>query len=280
MPPICKDPSINHLNFLGYSVVRLPREDITPLTVLVSNPTSRLTVTVYGHIKDIVVDPVPTLPSISENLQAATINGLKTSQLEFGLGITFLKTLLSALGGNSAGIEAAFKDAKQIEFEYNNVVYDTATPASVTKFLLSAKPAIAQWMSADFDADGKAYIVVEVLKSNSFSVRAFKEGGERVDIKIDGIKEVVGVESKLVIEKKEDLKIAFNGNKQLTFAVKVCPIWVEVVNGKSQFLLRPQTALRDVDVRGALEYPIAPTLDDEDILTPVLLAPNRLIQFA
>ena len=278
MSPICKDDSVSYLNSLGYNVIRLPREGIGPLTVVVSAPNSPLTGTVFGQITDLGADPHPPLPTINQNLQAATINGLKTSRLELGLGITFLTSLLSVLGAGSASIEAAFKDAEQIEFEYNNVVYDTATPASIAKFLRSAKPDLDQSMLSAFDADGKAYIIVDVLKSNSFYVRSFKEAGGGVDINIGDIKEAVGANSKIVIEKKEDLKIAFSGDQALAFAIKVCPFWIETVGGKTQFVLRPQTAMRDIDVRGAASASIDESANDEDVLVPVLFAPNQLIR--
>jgi hypothetical protein len=277
---ICKDESINYLNSLGYNVVRLPREGITPLTVLIQDPNAPLVVTVYGHITEIVVESNLSLPTVFKNLDVGTINGLKTSRFELNLGIAFLKILLSALGEKSARIESVFKDAEQIEFEYSNVIYDTVMPTSVATFLRSSQPSFDDKLLANFDADGKAYIVIDVLKSNRFCIQAFKETGDEVEINIDAIKEVLGVSSKITVEKSEGLKVSFEGGQPLGFAIKVCPFWIEVVDGKPQFRIRPQTNVFEGEVRGSLEHPIAPTLDDPDVLTPVLIAPSRLIQFA
>ncbi|HTL89893.1 MAG TPA: hypothetical protein VL134_10865 [Leptolyngbya sp.] len=109
MPP-CKAQAINHLNDLGYNAIRLPKAGITPLLVLSRAPNASTSM-IYGHITDLVVDPVPVLPKVFENIEAGTISGLRTSKLEFNLGISFLKTLLSAIGGKSAGIEAAFDNS-------------------------------------------------------------------------------------------------------------------------------------------------------------------------
>lgn len=272
MPP-CKDQAINHLNDLGYNVIRLPKAGITPLLVLSRAPNAS-TSTLYGHITDLVVDPAPSLPKVFENIEAGTISGLRTNKLEFNLGISFLKTLLSAIGGKSAGIEAAFDNSSTIEFEYENVLYDTVMPASVTKFLRGATPFIDEQFMTQFNQEGEGYILIDVIKSNSFGFRAYRDSNKGVDIKLDALKGIIGAESKLVIEKKDDLKISCKGGQPLGFGFKACPIWVEIVNGVPQFRLNPNTN-QDIDLRGSAEDPNALSEDEE--LPLVLLTPNQLM---
>ncbi len=89
----CKDDSLDYLNSVGYNVVRLPREGIEPLLVVGKQQEKA---TVFGPIKDLVQQSTQELPTINKNLQVANISGLKSSKLEFGIGIKFLQVLLSA----------------------------------------------------------------------------------------------------------------------------------------------------------------------------------------
>jgi hypothetical protein len=274
----CKDKAIDHLNSLGYNAIKLPREGITPLIVLSRDPNTSIS-SIYGHITDLVAEPMPPLPKVFENLQAGTISGLRTNKLEFKFGISILNDLLSAIGGKSAGIEAVFGKASKIEFEYENVQYDTVMPASVTKFLRGAKPSIDEDFVAQFNEQGEAYIIIDVLKSNSFGIRVYQDSNQGIDINIDALKNVVGLSSKISIEKKVDTKISFNGSQALGFGFKACPIWMETVDGVSRFRLNPNTN-QGVALRGSTGASTQPTLEDEDGLTPVLIAPNQLMELA
>ncbi|BAT54416.1 hypothetical protein NOS3756_33850 [Nostoc sp. NIES-3756] len=274
----CKDQAIDHLNQLGYNAIKLPREGITPLTILSRDPKTSIS-SIYGNVTDIIADPVPTLPKVFENLQAGTISGIRTNKLELKFGISILNDLLSALGGKSAGIESVFGKASTIEFEYENVQYDTVMPASVTKFLRGANPSIEQDFIPQFNEQGEAYIIIDVLKSNSFGIRLYQDSERGIDINIDALKNVIGLSSKISVEKKVDTKISFNGSQALGFGFKACPIWVETVGGVSRFKLNPNTN-QNVALRGPTESTAEPTLDDEYELTPVLIAPNQLIELA
>ncbi|MDZ8104428.1 MAG: hypothetical protein RM338_02225 [Nostoc sp. DedQUE12a] len=76
-----------------------------------------------------------------------------------------------------------------------------------------------------------------------------------------------------------DTKISFNGSQALGFGFKACPIWVETVGGVSRFKLNPNTN-QSVALRVPTESATETTLDDENELTPVLIAPNQLIELA
>lgn len=266
------DPTIDHLNQLGYNALKLPRQNIAPLMVLSRDPETSVC-SLFGHISDMVEDPSVPLPKVWENLDVGTISGMRTNRLEFKFGLSILNTLLSAIGAKSAGFDAAFGNASMLEFEYENVLLDNVMPASVSAYLRRARPFIDELPR--FDAQGEAYIVIDVLKSNSFGIRAYRDDGVGIDLNLDAVKEIVGISSKLVIEKKADLKISFQGENPLGFGFKACPIWVDTVDGKSRFRLDPSTN-QAIDFRGSTEA----TADAEEELTPTLIAPNELMEFA
>lgn len=273
----CKDPAIDHLNQLGYNAIKLPRESIKPLTVLYRDPQTSIS-SIFGDITDLVEDPNQPLPKVWDNLKAGTISGLRTNRLEFNFGISVLNDLLSALGAKSAGISAAFGNASAIEFEYENVLYDNVMPASVSSYFRRATPSIDEHLLSQFNEQGEAYIIIDVLKSNSFGIRAYRDQTNKIDLDVSAIQKIVGVESKVTIEKKADLKISFKGEEPLGFGFKACPIWIETVNGKLCFRLNPNTN-QSIDLRGP-EDAAATSTETEDGLQPVLIAPNELMEFA
>ncbi|MBD2358340.1 hypothetical protein H6G41_27645 [Tolypothrix sp. FACHB-123] len=274
----CKDQAIDHLNQLGYNAIKLPREGITPLTILSRDSKTGIS-SIYANITDIVADPMPPLPQVFTNLQAGTISGLRTNKLEFNFGISILNNLLSALGGKSAGIKSVFGKASAIEFEYENVLYDTVMPAAVSKFLRQSQPLIDEDFIAQFNEEGEAYIIIDVLKSNSFGIRLYQDNVQGIDINIDAVKNVIGLDSKISVEKKGDTKISFNGSQSLGFGFKACPIWIETVGGVVKFKLNPNTN-KSVDLKAVTAPPTEINLDDESVLTPVLFAPNQLLELA
>ncbi|MBW4527736.1 MAG: hypothetical protein KME18_21545 [Phormidium tanganyikae FI6-MK23] len=272
----CTDPAIDHLNQLGYNALKLPRQSIAPLMVLSRDPATSIC-SLFGHISDIVEDSSVPLPKVWENLDVGTISGMRTNRLEFKFGLSILNTLLSAIGAKSAGLDAAFGNASTLEFEYENVLLDNVMPASVSAYLRRATPFIDEPLVPLFDAQGEAYIVIDVLKSNSFGIRAYRDAGGGIDLNLDAVKEIVGISSKFVIEKKSELKISFQGEKPLGFGFKACPIWIENVDEKSRFRLDPSTN-QAIDFRGSTEA-TADATEAETELTPVLIAPNELMEF-
>ncbi len=273
----CKDNSINYLNKLGYNVVRLPREGIMPLLVVGKHKEEAK---IFGPIQDLVQQPSPVLPSIDKDLQVANISGLKSSQLEFSIGINFLQLMLSALNVGNVGIDVAYKKAKTIEFEYENVLLDNIFTSSAAKFLTNSKPELFNGMAEYFDEKGEAYLIIEVLKSNSFGTRAYDENGKIIDINLDIIKNLIGVDSKISVTRDETLKISYKGNQPLVFGFKACAFWVEVDQGVPKFRLDPFSGTTDSLslLSKTLEiHPVSSDLQDPNSLTPVLLNPNTLL---
>lgn len=270
---VCKDSAIDYLNQLGYNSLKLPKEGFTPLLVLSRNTSTSIS-SLYGHISDMVEDPNQPLPKLWENLEAGTISGLRTNRLDFKFGLSILNTLLSAIGAKSAGLDAAFGNAATLEFEYENVLYDNVMPASVSNYLRKATPSIDETLLPLFNDAGEAYIVIDVLKSNSFGIRAYRDDASGIDLNLDAVKAIVGVDSKIAIEKKSDFKVSFKGEKALGFGFKACPIWIDNTSGKLRFRLDPNTN-QSIDFRGPSEAEEA-----EEQPTPTLIAPNELMEFA
>src|SRR5689334_4121378 len=85
------DPFLTYLKSFGYSVIRLPRTDISPLQVLVKEGT-RLT-----RLGDLVSILQPgervALPVVKMDIPAASISGERTRDLSIGVGLSILGNL-------------------------------------------------------------------------------------------------------------------------------------------------------------------------------------------
>ena len=276
--PVCHDQSSSYLQEqLGFNLISFPRASISPLIVLFRNPGSE-SVSAQGPISDFVLEAKEPLPVIKENSPASTISGLKTDKFQFGIGIHFLKLLLSAIGAKAMGVEAIYKNASFVEFEYENVQQDFVFPSSVGKFLRHATPD-TEWLFENFDQPNEAYILTDVIKSNSFSTRAYRENGAGVDVDFDAVKALLDANSDLSIEKKEDIKLTYKGSQALGFGFKACPFWAEIVNGKAKFSMNPSTASVLPDIRGAVTDSSLAVDDEEVEPDHVLIAPDRLLKF-
>lgn len=271
----CKDKAADYIRKeLGFNLINLPKASLTPGLVLFRNPDSS-SVSVYGPMTDIVLEPSPAFPTIQKDLPVGSISGLKTNRFDFNVGLKFLKLFLSALGAKALGVEAAYTNASSIEFEYQNVSQDLIFPSSIGKFLRRSTPD-TDWFFERFDEPNEAYIITDVIRSNSFATRAYTDKGAGIDINVDALKAVVGADSGLKIEQKEDLKISYEGEQSLAFGFKACPFGTEILEGKASFSMNFSTA-GAVDLRGTDSEN---SLEDTDELEPetVLLAPDGLLK--
>ncbi len=149
--------------------------------------------------------------------------------------------------------------------------------------MTNAKPDVLSEMAEYFDEKGEAYLIIEVLKSNSFGTRAYDENGKTIDLSIDAIKNIVGIDPKISIARDENLKISYKGSQPLVFGFKACAFWIEVDQGVSKFRLAPFSgAVESLSLRSAASehadfHPVSADLHDPNSLTPVLLSPNTLL---
>jgi hypothetical protein len=104
---ICNGPTITYLKSYGYSVLRLPRRDFQPLQILASQGKDLVPL---GALTTVMVSngAIP-LPPMRANVQAATINGQRSSDLSIGVGLSILGGVIGAMGGGNLGIVASYQ---------------------------------------------------------------------------------------------------------------------------------------------------------------------------
>jgi hypothetical protein len=260
---MCVSPVVKELNSLSYDVIREPREGITPLMVL-ANASGRMER--LGLLSAMIVNTVM-LPEISPDQAAATINIERTDSFEFGFGIQLLKQLLKALGAPSADLSASFQNSNKLEFKYENVISNSVDLIALGGALKSAMPDIGNDLVRQLNGDGKAYVIVEILKSNAFSVTAKDSNGLDLKVELPGIQEVLGANVKVGSKSEGSRAVTFSGSKHLCFAFKSAPIWVEVTDSARFRLSKPSVTGLPMDLSA-----------HTDALKPELLGAGELLR--
>ena len=209
------DPVIMYLKAYGYASVRLPKADIHPLQILLrqGNTYDRL-----GNLATVLVAGATVkLPMLSENQQAANINGQQSGNLKFGVGLSLLCNIIGAMGGSKLGLDVAYQRAKFICFEFKDVLEDKVEIAVLDQFLTDAdvnpnSRYVAQMLEAD-----RIYVTTAVIKSKVFTVQSKQSQSTSVALSAPVIQQAVGVNVKVSQDSDSDSKIHFEGSIPLVF---------------------------------------------------------------
>lgn len=264
----CKDKSVSHLNEQGYNVVRLPREKINPLQVLCRVNDG---LEILGDIRDFVIEDKPSPPAIDQDQQAAAIAGLESDKFESNSGIGLLKRLLSYLGAGGIELKAEFSKTDSIQFEYDNVLSDNVYLIKIEKYLKAVTPDLSSRLLEKINDEGGLYIITETIKSNGFNVVAKDSSGNKLDIDISGLKDILKANFKVDLSKAHELTLKFKGEKYLRFGFKAVGLWLEIGGGRATFRLHPP------------EGPVAPlryvsaSLINPQEATPIIFGRNTLV---
>ena len=202
----CKDPSVTYLNRYGYNVVKLPRAGINPLQVLGRDKGLHL----IGDLAAVWKTPAPP-PQPGPPRRAVNVEGQKTDQLDLSIGLTMLANALAAFGATTPSLEFAYHKADKVQFTLTNVSAVGIDPFEVGEFLATGdlnlkNPVAAEYFDRD---DSSAYIITEVLISDSITVAATDSRNVAVTVDVPAISNVIGT--------KVGVKPASDGSSSLTY---------------------------------------------------------------
>jgi hypothetical protein len=209
-----KDPSVTFLNRFGYNVVKLPRVGIEPMDVIGKDETTQWLGPLRAVWASTVAEPVVTPPRL-----AAQVVGQKTDQLDLGFGIKILANALAAFGATVPSVDFAFQKASKVQFSYTNVTSTAVAPLDAGNYLTSGKlntnnPVVQHYFTGQ---ESQAFLIVDVLKSDSITVTATDSHGVQVGIDVPAIEGVVGANVKLSPSGASNSTITFTGPQAVTF---------------------------------------------------------------
>lgn len=222
------DPFLTHLKAFGYSVVRLPRTDIRPLQLVVREDT-RLT-----RLGDLVTVLQPgdrvALPVLKQNIAAANISGGRTRDLSIGVGLTILGNVIGAMGGSKLGLDAGYRRAKTITFEFADVLEDRVDLADVDQYLGDADISAFSHHLAQLLESDAVYVTTSTIKTSRFIVQAKDSDGVELDVEVPEIRGVVGGTVKVAATGGSSSKVVYEGTVPLVFGFQAARLYYE--NGR------------------------------------------------
>ena len=217
--PKKKDPSLTYLNKLGYNVVKLPRTGIEPLDVIGRDKKS---VQLLGPIAEIwksaVPQPAPGLPKA-----ATAVNGQKTDAMELSVGMGILKNALAAFGASAPSLDTAYKSAHAVQFSFTNVTLVSVSPFAAGNYLAKGDLATDNPVVRNYFLSGQAtaWLIVEVLRSNSITVTASDSHGMEVGIDVPAIQNVLDAKIGMKPSNAANSTVTFSGPEAVTFGFAV-----------------------------------------------------------
>lgn len=223
----CEDPALTYLNRLGYNVIRLPRTGLIPLEVL-------------GRESGRPPEPLGALPSVWQSAlsvprvtsgDTAPIAGKSTSNIKISFGLKILEGILGAMGAAVPQVSLAYSRARTVRFEFKEPVIKRIEPLDVGNYLAqgdlnTSNPFVRYYMLSD---DTQAYVVTEVLLSNSIRVTALDESEAGVKVDVPAIQNAVGANVDLKANTAAEGDLVYQGKQLLAFGYRAHEI---VYSGK------------------------------------------------
>lgn len=223
----CKDPALTYLNKYGYNVVKLPRTGIDPLLVLgrdtALNP--------IGQLETVWKAPTPP-PAPGAPKKAVNIEGQKSDKLDLSIGLKLLANALAAFGATTPSLDFAYRKARKVQFTFTNTTSVGIDPFVVGEYLATGdlnmrNPFVARYFDND---DSTAYIVTEVLKSDTVIVTATDSKETGVTLDVPAISNVVGANVKVTGGGDSSGTLTYKGPEAVTFGFRAFEL--VYVNGR------------------------------------------------
>lgn len=232
---LCRDKSVNYLADLGLNTILHPQQGIAPLALLGEAGGQRALI---GTLDQLVSDPTD-MPQITSAI-AGNINGQRSSKLPVELGLNVLGNIIGAMGGN-LGINAAYEDAKQVEFQFSSVTRDRANVIGIGDFLESAE---IRWHHPILElylfGEGNLYVLTEVIRSKELSVIAYRNRKTSLALEVPVVQEIVGGNVKVGVEDESKTAISYKGDVELAFGFVAIELSAgENHEGELDLVLRP-----------------------------------------
>lgn len=212
----CKDPALKALKDTGFNVVQLPRPDLLPTQLLVakSGRLRRL-----GELTSVFIqnENSAPIPKIRPEQPGPNISGTRSQDVKIGIGIDILSGLISALGGGTLGINAAYSKASSIQFTYGDTTRVDCDFVDIDAYIASCdinphSRAIRDMLDAD-----DVYVVTSVIKSKKIDVKAKSKDGTEFKVDVPTIENTIGGNVALTTAGDSSSVISYEGSLSLSF---------------------------------------------------------------
>ncbi|MDY0748996.1 hypothetical protein SNE35_31145 [Paucibacter sp. R3-3] len=219
----CKDPAIAFLKDIGYSVIRLPRRDFTPLLMLAGENKA---LEALGTLDGVLVGE-KLAPAIVADEPVADISGQRTSELSLGIGLNILGNIIGAMGGSKLALDAAYKSARSVSFEFVDVLRDSVRISDLDKYLGASDvdpgaKTIGQMLEAS-----DVFVVTSILKSRRISVAAKSDSNAELSLDVPTIQGIVGGKVKVSAAVSASHVLSYEGEVPLVFGFQAVRLFYD-----------------------------------------------------
>ena len=260
------DQSITFLRSFGYSVMRTPKANVTPLLVYQreGKDLDRL-----GHVTDLIKPGRVQMPAIASDASPGiTIDGKETSSVNAAIGVNILGNIVRAMGGSDLGLAAEYEKARTVVFAYADVLEDRVERLQLEQFVHSGtiraenSPGLVDKL-----LDGELYVITATLKSKKFVVKTQDDRGTKVDLDVPVIQQAVGGSVKVGTTGGLNSSVVYEGQVPVVFGVQAVQL---VFSDDGKFLTTEQLSPGSAGVRG-----MAP----EEATPKFLAVPGAFVRF-
>ena len=218
----CSDTHIGALKKQGYSIFRLPRDDVDPLQLVIrSGPRYER----IGEVSSLLTSRTNLVPEISRGARCAAISGTVTRRVNSGLGLHILDDIVAAMGATSASVDAVFHDIDKLAFEFRDVLEDSIDITKLDQFLSSASIVRGSRHVATLLHASEICIVTATVMSNKILVVASGSKSTDLGVKVSATQNTISPQVTMKLESADT--VSFTGKKPLVFGCKAIRLFYE-----------------------------------------------------
>ena len=264
---LCSDPSITYLNKFGYNVVKLPRKGIEPMDIIGKDASTEWLGPLSAAWKSTIAVPPP-----GPAQPAVAVSGQKSDSLKLSVGLKVLANALAAFGATVPSLDVAYTRARNVQFTFTDVTSTSVSPMDAGNYLAggdlnTASPIIQHYF---LEGSAHAFLIFDVLKSDSISVTATDSNGVGVTVDVPQIQGLVGANVGVTTSASSQSTLTYKGQVPVTFGFKAFAI--SFANGK--WSLAGAAASPDISFAAAAVVGGANSLANQP---PVILTSSGLL---
>jgi hypothetical protein len=223
----CSDNSLTILAKLGYNVVRHPRANLAPLTLIGKQNGEFLQL---GSIAMLINNAPGNPPSITKDQPGAGIQGQSSSSLDIGIGANLLGNIIGGMGGN-LGVNTSYTDARKISFKYTDVTLDSVDPLEVGEYLKNGDVNADNLILEQYVlGNGELFVISTIAKSKKFSISYERKNSVGAKVDVPALQALASTNVKVSVDAAGSSTVSFEGKTPLSFAFQC--LQVGVVDGQ------------------------------------------------
>ena len=225
----------------GYNPYSMPDRDFVPLAIVRQNDKKKFERVglLQKFVKFPKDFPKPEDPKLSEPEKKPDFSSISTSKIDASLGLSLLKNIFAQMDVSSLSTTIKFNKINKIELAYTNVISESIDPVDIATYIDDPATPPESDMITDLLEKNNTFIIYDILKSDSFTIKCHAEEMADAVTEVNIIKNILKVESKITIQEGADTSLSFKGPGYQTFALRIRPFWViKDTSGKKMFFFK------------------------------------------